>query len=95
MDSLVPYIGPSGFIGFWIEKCFKDHRTWDSTRTSLVSFRTHVQPEEEDPAEGTVVEGRSGREGERRALQNHPVGDPDEARMEGVGEDHRACAHSL
>jgi hypothetical protein len=49
-----------------------------------VSSRTHAQPEEEDLEEGgTESKGRSGQEGEGRALQQNLVGDPDEARMEG------------
>jgi hypothetical protein len=48
-----------------------------------VSSRPHAQLEEEDPMdEGTEDEGRSGREGERWALQRHPAGDPYEARVE-------------
>jgi hypothetical protein len=34
---------------------------------------------------GTEDEGITGREGERRTLQRHPAGDPNEARMEGEG----------
>jgi hypothetical protein len=35
--------------------------------------------------EGAEDEGRSGREGERQALQRHPTDNPDEARVEGEG----------
>jgi hypothetical protein len=53
-----------------------------------VFFRTHAQPEEEDPTyEGTEVEGRSGREAKRWALQHYSADDPDEVRMEGEGQD--------
>jgi hypothetical protein len=55
-----------------------------------VSSRPHIQPEEEDPVnESAEDEGRSVRERERQALQQHTTSDPDEARMEGEGE----CQH--
>jgi hypothetical protein len=38
----------------------KDYRAQDDTSTSLVSSRTHIQTEEEDPVdEGVEAEGRS------------------------------------
>jgi hypothetical protein len=52
--------GSSGFSRFRIEEGFQDHRAQDDNSTSLVSSRTHVQPEEEDPVdEGAKAEGRS------------------------------------
>jgi hypothetical protein len=45
--------------------------------------------------ESAEAKGRSGREGERLALQHHPASDPDEARMVGEGEDQHAYAHGL
>jgi hypothetical protein len=42
------------------EEDIEDYYTRDSTNTPLLSFRTHAQPEEEDPAdEGAEVEGGS------------------------------------
>jgi hypothetical protein len=38
--------------------------------------------------EGTETKGGSGRDGEGRVVQLYSAGDPDEARMEGEGEDH-------
>jgi hypothetical protein len=61
-----------------------------------VSSRPHTQPEEEDLAdEGAKDGGRSGREGERRALQRQTIGDPDETRIEGEGESQHPCTHDL
>jgi hypothetical protein len=55
--------------------------------TSLVSSSPHAQTEEEDPAdEGVEDEGRSDREGERRALQHHPGGDLDKTGVKGEEE---------
>jgi hypothetical protein len=54
------------------EEAFEDYRARDGSGTSLVSSRPHAQPEEQDPTdEGAKDEGRSRREGERRALQRH------------------------
>jgi hypothetical protein len=47
-------------LGFKKEEDFEDHRARDDTNTSLVSSRTHAQPEEEDLADrGVKVKGRS------------------------------------
>jgi hypothetical protein len=52
-----------------------------------VSFRTHAQPEEEDPTnENVEVEGGHSREGKRRTLQYYLAYIPDKARVEGEGE---------
>jgi hypothetical protein len=49
---------PSNFFRFETEGDVEDHCAWDGSDTSLVSSRTHAQPEEEDPAnEGTKDEG--------------------------------------
>jgi hypothetical protein len=49
-----------------IEEASFLNRAWDGSSTSLVSFRPHAQPEEEDPVdEGTKDVGRGSREGER------------------------------
>jgi hypothetical protein len=51
------------------EEDLEDYHARDGTDTSLVSSRTHTQPKEEDPTdEGAEVKGRSGQEGEGRAL---------------------------
>jgi hypothetical protein len=79
---------PSGFSRFRIEEDFEDHRAWDGTNTSLVSTWTHAQPEEEDSEdESAEAERRGDREGKRQALQRYSTDDPDEARVEGKGED--------
>jgi hypothetical protein len=45
---------------------FEDYYAWNTTVTSLVSSRTHVQLEEKDPVvESIEVKGGSGREGKR------------------------------
>jgi hypothetical protein len=65
-DHPVYQTRPSGFYSLQSEAIVEDYRTRDSSITSLVSPRPHVQPEEEDPAdEGVEDEGRSGWEGER------------------------------
>jgi hypothetical protein len=57
---------------------------------------THAQLEEEDPVDdGVEAKGGSHREGEGRALQHYSIGDLDEARMEGEGEDQCTCTHNL
>jgi hypothetical protein len=91
LDSPVSQTRPSGFSGFKKKEYFEDYRAQDGTSTSLVSFRTHNHPEEE----GTKAKGRNSKEGKRWALQHYSVDDPDEARMEGEGEDQHACTHSL
>jgi hypothetical protein len=49
---------PSSFFRITTEGGFEEYRTRDSTGSSLVSFVTHAQLEEEDPMdEGTEVEG--------------------------------------
>jgi hypothetical protein len=79
---------PSGFSWINVERGFEDYRARNSTGTSLVSSRTHGQPKDEDPVvEGAKAEGRIGRKGEGQTLQCHPTDDPDEARVEGEGED--------
>jgi hypothetical protein len=79
-----------------IEEDLEDYHARDSTNTSLVSSRTHTQPEEEDPAdEGTEAKGRSDQERERQALQHYLAYDFDEVGMEGKGEDQHTCTHSL
>jgi hypothetical protein len=51
----------SGFV-----RVFEDYDTREGSSTSLVSYRTQAQPEEEDLAdEGAEDERRNGREGER------------------------------
>jgi hypothetical protein len=86
-DSLVSQTGPSGFDSFRIEEYIEDYRTQDGSSTSLVSSRPHAQLEEEDPVDkGAEDEGGSGQEEERRALQQHPAGDPDKVGVEGEGE---------
>jgi hypothetical protein len=61
-----------------------------------VSSRTHAQAEEEDLAvEGAKAEGGRGQKGEGQALQRHPAGDLNEARVEDEGEDRRSCTHGL
>jgi hypothetical protein len=53
--------GPSGFSRFRTDGGFEDYRTRDNSSASLVSSRTHAQPEEEDPTdEDAKEEGRSG-----------------------------------
>jgi hypothetical protein len=70
VDSPVSKIRPSGFSGFKTEEVFEDYRGQDGSSTLLVSSRPHIQLEEEDLVdEGVEDKGRSGREGERRALQ--------------------------
>ncbi len=65
-NYLISQTGSSNFFRFSTEEDFEDHHAQDGTNTSLVSSRTHAQPEEEDPVdEGTKAKGRSGREGER------------------------------
>jgi hypothetical protein len=65
-DSLVSQTGMSNFCSLQPEVTVEDYRTRDNTSTSLVSSRSHAQPEEEDLAdEGTEDEGRSSEEGER------------------------------
>jgi hypothetical protein len=81
---------------FRTKEDLEDHRTRDDTSASLLSTRTHTQPEEEDLTdEGAEAEKRSGREGKRRVHQCYLAYDPDEARVKGEGEDQRACNHSL
>jgi hypothetical protein len=58
------------FVGFRIEEDIEDYRARGGTSTSLLSSMTHTQLEEEDLTD----EG---------ALQHHPPGDLDKARMEG------------
>jgi hypothetical protein len=95
-DSPVSQTRPSGFSRFKTKEYFEDYRAQDGTSTSLVSFRTHNHPEEKDLVdEGTKAKGRNSKEGKRWALQHYSVDDPDEARMEGEGEDQHACTHSL
>jgi hypothetical protein len=85
---LVSQNEPSCFSRFKTEEDIEDHYARDGTNTSLVSSRTHAQPEEEDLADmGTEAKEGISREGERRALQHHSVGDPDEVGIEGEGED--------
>jgi hypothetical protein len=75
---------PSDFCGFRVEEGFEDHHTQDGSSTSLVSSRSHTQPEEEDPVnEGTKNEGRGGQEGKRQILQHHLTNDLDKERVEG------------
>jgi hypothetical protein len=88
--------GPSGLPRISVEGGFEDYHARNSIVTSLVSSRTHVKPEEEDPAdEGAKDEGRSSQEGERRVLQHYPASDPDEARLEGQGEGRCPYTHGL
>jgi hypothetical protein len=49
LDSPVSKTGPSGFGSPGIEANVEDYHTRDSSSSSLVSSRTHTQPEEEDP----------------------------------------------
>jgi hypothetical protein len=56
---------------------------------------TPNQKEEDLEDEGIEAEGRSDREGERHALQCYLALDPNEARIEGEGEDQRAHTHCL
>jgi hypothetical protein len=66
LDSPVSQIRPSGFVRSRTEGYIEDYYARDGSSTLLVSFRPHVQPEEEDLVdEGIEDEGRSGREGER------------------------------
>jgi hypothetical protein len=86
LNNPVSQTGPSGFYGFRAEEAFEDHHARDGSSTSLVSFRPHTQPEEEDSMDvGVEDEGRGGQEGKRLVLQHHPASDPDEARVEGEG----------
>jgi hypothetical protein len=65
-DSSVSQTRPSSFTSLNTEGDAKDYRTRDGSDTSLVSFGTHAQSEEEDPAnEGAKDEGRGDREGVR------------------------------
>jgi hypothetical protein len=50
--------GPSGFSRINTEEGFEEYLTWDSTDSSLVSSRTHAQPEEEDPTDDTTEKER-------------------------------------
>jgi hypothetical protein len=69
-DSPVSQIGPFDFFSFRTEEALEYYCARDGSSTSLVSSKPHAQPEEENPVdEGTKYEGRSGREGERHALQ--------------------------
>jgi hypothetical protein len=45
--------------------------------------------------EGTKAKGRSGREEEGQVLQHHSVGHPNEAGVEGEGEDQPPCTQGL
>jgi hypothetical protein len=54
--------GPFGFSRTGSEEDFKDHHTQDGNNTSLVSTRTHIQPEEKDlEDEGAEAEERNNR----------------------------------
>jgi hypothetical protein len=69
-DSPVSQTGPSVFFSFRTEEALEYNYARDGSSASLVSSRPHTQPEEEDPMDdGAKDEGRSGREGKRRALQ--------------------------
>jgi hypothetical protein len=64
--SLVSHTGPSGFCSFRTEESLEYYYARDSSDTSLVSSRSHVQSEEEDLVnEGAEDDGRSNRKGER------------------------------
>jgi hypothetical protein len=60
-DSPISQTRPSSFYSPRPEATVKDYHTRDSSSTSLVSSRSHAQPEEEDPmVEGTEDKGIGG-----------------------------------
>jgi hypothetical protein len=68
----------------------------DIPAPTLVSSKTHAQPDEKDPMDESVeVEGGCGREGKRRALQHYSTYVPDKARVEGEREYRYPCTHDL
>jgi hypothetical protein len=68
-DSPVSKTRPYGFGSLRTEANIEDYRAWDNSRSSLVSSRTHAQPEEDDSMDESVkVEGGRDREGKRRIL---------------------------
>jgi hypothetical protein len=96
LDSLVSKARPSSFDSLITKANIEDYRTRDSSSSSLVSFETHAQPEEEDPTDKSAkVEGGCGREGKRRTLQHYLTYVPDKARVEAEGEGRYPCTHDL
>jgi hypothetical protein len=63
LNNPISQIGSSSFSEFMTEEDLEDHSAQDSTRTSLVSSRTHALSKEDLVDEGAKAEGGSGREG--------------------------------